>query len=202
LAKGTTTKSGNSRIRFIMLEADLSDGDLSQVTMAIQNALRPVQASTKIVQIPVGKVADDSSDPPQEEQFDGEIELAPAITAEPKRVRSGSTQRRSFPTPKVVPVDWNVTPSIEGFMKEHPPKTTSDKYLAVLGWFKEAADKEAITVDEVYTVFRKLSWPTNIKDFSQPLRDLKGQQVLTGGSKAGFTINHIGLDRVKKFAEA
>ena len=87
-------------------------------------------------------------------------------------------------------------------MKDYPPKTTNDKFLAVLGWFKEAADKEAITVDEVYTVFRKLGWPTSIKDFSQPLRDLKGQQVIGGGAKGGFIINHIGLDRVQKLAEA
>ena len=185
-----------------MLEADLSDGDLSQVTTAIQNALKPVQPATRIVQIPVGSLSDNSADVLADEQLDNEIELETDIAPEPKRTRSTTPRTRSFPTPKVVPVDWSVTPSVEDFMKAHPAKTSNDKFLAVLAWFKEAADKEAITVDEVYTTFRKLGWPTNIKDFSQPLRDLKGQQVIGGGSKAGFTINHIGLDRVRKFAEA
>lgn len=202
MAKSSHAKSGSSRIRFIMLEADLSEGDLSQVTTAIQNALRPTQAPARIVQIPMGKTVDDEVDTAAEELLDGEVELDPSISTEARRPRSGSSRKRTFPTPKVVPVDWSPKPSVEDFMKQHPSKTSNDKFLAVLAWFKEAADKDAITVDEVYTVFRKLGWPTNIKDFSQPLRDLKGQQVIDGGAKAGFTINHIGLDRVRKFADA
>jgi hypothetical protein len=33
--------TGTSRIRFIMLDAELANSDLTQVTQAIQNALRP-----------------------------------------------------------------------------------------------------------------------------------------------------------------
>src|SRR5690606_6083153 len=39
-------KGGTSRIRFIMLDAEIPEGDLSQLTSAIQNALKP----TTIVQ--------------------------------------------------------------------------------------------------------------------------------------------------------
>jgi len=35
------SKGGTSRIRFIMLDAELPEGDLSQITSAIQNALQP-----------------------------------------------------------------------------------------------------------------------------------------------------------------
>lgn len=37
--------NGTSRVRFIMLEAELPDGDLSQITSAIQNALKPPLAT-------------------------------------------------------------------------------------------------------------------------------------------------------------
>ena len=41
MGRSSTKSGGKSRIRFIMLEADLSEGDLSEVTSAIQNALKP-----------------------------------------------------------------------------------------------------------------------------------------------------------------
>ncbi len=47
MAKQPTNKGGTSRIRFIMLDAEIPEGDLSQITSAIQNALKP---TTTIVQ--------------------------------------------------------------------------------------------------------------------------------------------------------
>src|SRR4051794_20640657 len=47
MAKASSTKGGgggSSRIRFIMLEAE-GDGDLTQITQAIHNALRPPPAA-------------------------------------------------------------------------------------------------------------------------------------------------------------
>lgn len=184
-----------------MLEADLSEGDLSQVTTAIQNALRPAQPHTRIVQIAPPTPGEDDGQSRVEEVDDSDIDFEEAHTTQPKPFRSGTSKKRSFPTPKVVDVDWAARPSIEDFMKEHPPKTVIDRFLAVVAWFKEAGVKDAATPDEVYTAFRKMRWPTNIKDFSQPLRDLKSDQFVTGGAKAGFAINHLGLDKVKKFAE-
>jgi hypothetical protein len=35
-------EAGSSRIRFIMLDAEIPEGNLSQITSAIQNALKPV----------------------------------------------------------------------------------------------------------------------------------------------------------------
>ncbi|MES0100947.1 hypothetical protein [Mesorhizobium sp. M0019] len=40
MAKQSTSKNGTSRIRFIMLDAEIPEGDLNQITLAIQNALR------------------------------------------------------------------------------------------------------------------------------------------------------------------
>lgn len=183
-----------------MLEADISEGDLSQVTTAIQNALRPAQPQTRIVQIAGAIAPEDYSQP---EEIDGsDVDFEDAAEVEIKRPRTTSPRKRTFATPKVVEVDWNVAPSIDAFVSAHPPKTIKDKFLAVLAWFKEAGVKDAVTPDDVYTVFRKLRWSTNIQDFSQPLRDLKGDQFITGGAKAGFTINHLGLDKVAKLAEA
>lgn len=45
MAKQPASKAGTSRIRFIMLDAELPEGDLSQITSAIQNALKPTVAT-------------------------------------------------------------------------------------------------------------------------------------------------------------
>ena len=46
MAKQGPIKTGTAKIRFIMLDAEIPEGDLSQITIAIQNALKP----TTIVQ--------------------------------------------------------------------------------------------------------------------------------------------------------
>lgn len=199
MAKGSNTKAGSSRIRFIMLEADLSEGDLSQVTHAIQNALRPSQgAMPRILQ---------ASSPTQRDnetqcEFE-EIAIEPECAEQfEKRVPTHRARKATFRTPQVVDIDLKSSPSLESFVKNHPPKNTNNKYLAVLAWFKEARAIDSADVDKVYTCFKHLGWSTAIKDFSQPLRDLKGQQLVGGNAKDGFSINHLGLDRVTKFSEA
>ena len=49
---GTTRSGGTSRIRFIMLDAELAEGDLTQIAQAIQNALRPNPVSTLALLLP------------------------------------------------------------------------------------------------------------------------------------------------------
>jgi hypothetical protein len=41
MAKSAGKSGGTSRIRFVMLDAEIPDGDLSQITQAIHNALKP-----------------------------------------------------------------------------------------------------------------------------------------------------------------
>ena len=182
-------------MRFVLLEAEIADGDFSQITQAIQNALGP----RTLVQKQILRLDADFEDNTEDgllEEINSEGDCG-----QPDRVatpRSKSAVKRTFATPEVVDVDWNVSPTIEKYAEEHPPKTTTDKFLVVLSWFKEAVGAGTVTTNQVYTTFRKLKWSTAIKDFSQPLRDLKGQQLITGSSKVGFSINHLGHARVEE----
>lgn len=45
LVKKPVKGNGTSRIRFITLEAEMPEGDLTQITNAIQNALRPASVT-------------------------------------------------------------------------------------------------------------------------------------------------------------
>jgi hypothetical protein len=198
MAKGAKQTTGTSKIRFIVLEAEIDGGDLSEITSAIQNALKPKSTvEQRIIQIE-GKatIPDIDFDEVIYEPFEDDV---PSPTT---KKRAAPAQKRTFSTPTVVDVDWKIEPSIEAFMSDHAASSTADKYLSVLAWFNDKAGIEAVTSNHVYTAFRKLGWSTAIKDFSQPLRDLKVQQVITGGGKDGFKINHLGLDRISKLSTA
>lgn len=199
MAKKSTTTTGNgvSRIRFVMLDAELPDGDISQITEAIQNALRPKQADVRLIQLSGSQDIDCA--------LEDVLGTSEESVDEPEPTRLRDTKRtvnskRSIKSLNVVDVDTATSPSLESYMASKSPANIKMKHLCVLAWFKEARNIEPVTVEQVYTCFKKLQWSTAAKDFSQPLRDLKADDLVGGNSKDGFTINHIGLDRVEKLS--
>jgi hypothetical protein len=89
-------------------------------------------------------------------------------------------------------------------VEQYPPETDYDRYLVSVAFLQEHRHiPEGITMSHVYTCFRKQGWGTAIKDFSQPLRQLKSQshQLLAAGPVRGtYSINHLGLDKVHKLS--
>jgi hypothetical protein len=53
-----------------------------------------------------------------------------------------------------------------------------------------------VTPAHIYTAFKWLKWPLTVKDFSQPLRQLKSDQLFGSSEKGTYTVNHVGLQRV------
>lgn len=203
MAKNPPSKGSSAKIRFIMLEADIVDGDINQITQAIQNAFRPnvpvqyrAQASDKaisgIIQDVVPNDREDVDDVASDERsIDGDARV-PSANPRPSRPRKPSV-------PKVIEIDLKTEPAWERFAKEHDPKTDFDKFLTVAFWLKEHRHIDAITADHAYTCFRAVGWSTAISDFSKPLRNLRDRQFMASGAVRGeFAINHLGTDRVIK----
>lgn len=197
MAKQTKVVGGVSKVRFILIEAEGDSADLSDITQAIQGALGPRQViQQRIIAGETTRLLDMSS-PAADDDLPEHRDLE--LSAEDTKQKSRQpAAKRNFPTPEVVDVDWSAPISVEDYVNKFPPKNVNEKYLTVLSWFKQQKSQDIVTVNEVYTAFKKLKWSTAIKDFGQPLRDLKGQQVLTGGSRDGFKINHIGVSRVEE----
>lgn len=202
LAKQPPSKSGTSRIRFIMLDAEIPEGDLSQITAAIQNALKP---QTTIVQqrIPTGSTGqiisgrggDDVLDAVASDMDEVEVEVEEAQPETHRASREPKAARK--PTvPKVLDIDITSGTSFEAFASEHPPKTDVDRNLVVLAWFKENRPDEAVTPNHVYTCYRAMKWPSGIEDFGGPLRYLKKQQLVKGIGQGQYEINHLGIAKV------
>jgi len=194
----------SNRIRFIMLDADISDGNLSELTQAITQALRPNAAQPAPKQItPVAQPAaiapppnGNGADPTAEAEYVGQEEQPPVAPA-----RKQSTTR-SYAKPNILKdVDPTAGPkSFSDYWTEKGSLTeTLKRYLLVAGWFHDFRDVAAISADHVFTCYRSMGWALDSKDPKQPFRDLQRQD--RGQFKDGkFEINHIGLGVVQKMA--
>ena len=193
MARNSSTKNGSSKIRFIMLEAELNEGDLSQVTQAIQNALKSSHSQTRVIQsLPKSEHPIDSEVAGADS--DEEIELS---VDEPIR-KSRPTKPRSIKPPKVVEgVDWDKKVSLKDFVEGYDLKTDFERYLVIALWFRDERETSAIGPSEVYTAYRHLNWSTSIPDFAKPFRNMVQNQLFTGGAKEGFAINQLGEGKVK-----
>jgi len=186
--------SGNSKIRFIMLEAELNDGNLSQITQAISNALNKSGVAHRLVAAPVTNSAISNGGDVDEAQDEVVEEVAQQETSRVPR------KPRKISVPKVL-VDVDLNSGDMPFAKFAEGKApTSDlaRHLVVAYWFKAYRQVNSVSIDHVYTCYKKVGWSTDIKDFAQPFRDVQRQQG-RGEFKGGlFTINHLGEDAVEK----
>lgn len=204
MARKPSKGAGTSKVRFIMLEAEMPEGDLDQITTAIQNALRPAQTkgpriSKNSTQV-IGQSDLDDEDVIDASDYahDAEDEAAAAPNSTPKTRKPAKLAKR-----KVVEIDLDSVVSLAAYAEKYPPKNDQDRYLLAVAYLCENRnDIEGVTADHVYTCFRKMNWSTGLKDFAQPLRNLKSNDLLDSGKTRGtYAANHIGLDRVHKFAE-
>jgi hypothetical protein len=177
-----------------MLDAELPEGDLTQVTQAIQNALRPNPAiQSRAIAAPVLAPRIDDVQPVEDEQ---DISDDPAATPpKPARAERASRPRR-YPSPEVIEVDLLSELSFSDYVADKKIDSDADRFLTVAAWFKEYRKVNEITVNHVYTCYRAAHWPTNIEDFAKPLRHLKSRKLMTSPSRGLFSINHIGLAQV------
>lgn len=204
MAKQPTTKGGTARIRFIMLDAEIPEGDLSQITTAIQNALKP---TTTIIQQRLPSHATVAALPTgtseADEEFDSEtIELEGEAPAETTPRQPREARPRKPTSMKVLEIDLTSDPSFESFAAEHMPKNDTERNLVALAWFKEHRPNEVVTANHVYTCYRVMRWPSGIDDFSSILRSLKAQQLVKSVGRGQYEINHLGIARVEKLGPA
>ena len=185
---------GSSKIRFVMLDAELKDGDITEITQAISKALRQVQPGHRQIAAPVV---------PAEPEAGGngagaveEVEQEPEAQEVDESPRA--TKPRKPTIPKVLDVDLKSGGvSFEDFATKKAPTSDLSRHLVVAYWFKKYRDAGSVTADHAFTCYKKAGWPTNIVDFAQPFRDLG--RARKGDMKAkSFTINQIGEDAVEK----
>ncbi len=197
MAKNSNFKpSAPSRIRFVMVDAEIAnDGDFSQITQAIQNALRgpaPVQTKRLGSSGIAAAVVEPEVDVEVEAMEEDNTISTPSAPSKPRAPRKAS------PAPDIVDIDMNADVSLATFAQGKDAGSQHKKYLISAAWLKEHRNIDAVSAGHIYTCFRSMDWSTNIPDFWQPLRDLKAKRLFAKNEQGDYEINHIGLDTVKK----
>jgi len=192
-----TKPTGTSRIKFIMFDAEIADDQIQSVTQAITNALRGPVPPPAVRRLPAAPPQLNGSEEPEQEEMDfdgaedGEVEIIA-----PKKQRA-SGPRKAAPTPEVLPIDFNdYEVPLATFVADYKTESHQSRYLVAAAWFHEHGNVSKVTAAHIYSAYRWLKWPLTVKDFAQPLRDLKAQQLFSQPEKGMYTLHHVGLQRV------
>lgn len=190
---------GTSRIRFVMFDAEVAEGEITQITQAIQNALRgPVQVTARRVsppaalKAPEGNGHAEETEPEFEQEEDVvDVDVTPAAPARPRAPRKPAAK------PNVIELDLTSEPPLASLTD---PKSNQKRYLKIAAWLHDHRGIDTVTPDHIYTCYRHLGWPIDIPDFAQPLRVLKHDQYFTTPEPGKYAINQLGLAKAAKIS--
>lgn len=203
MAKNSTVKTaGPARVRLVVFDAEVPDGDFNSLAQVLQNALK---TPTVVARVANGASAtkiithQPAADVSPEDEVVDEVDAQEIEELAPAAPRA-KTARKAPKAPDIVSIEMNAPLSFADFVAGKKIDSAHKKYLAAAAWLHEHRNTPIVTEGHIYTCFRSIGWSTGIADFSQPLRELKFRKFFTTPSRGQYEINHIGLDHVKKLA--
>jgi hypothetical protein len=192
MAKNSGKPVGTSRIRFVMVDAEIADGDITSITTAITNALRgPTPTVVKRIAAPATNGHTEPVEADLVEETDEELDAVDVTPAAPKK----KAQRRVVAKPQPIEIDVDSDPPLSSLGTF---KSNHKRYLAIAAWLHDHRNIEVIDERHIYTCYRLLGWPIDIVDFAQPLRELKHKQYFESPETGKYAINQIGLAKAKE----
>jgi len=200
------TSSRSNRIRFVLVEADISDGNLTELTHAITSALKPTMAPGR----QVARVTPHTLPPPPaeaedvEELVETEVEEPVTEEASSNVQESGKAQRvKKFKPPDYIAdlLAGDKGKAFKEFAAEKAPGTKSKKYLVATYWLREHGDSPTVNANKIYTCFKTAGWSTGFNDWNQTFHNLVHSEHLRKAGNGEFAINPLGEDAVTKGTE-
>jgi len=201
MAKNSAVKSGGpARVRLVVLDAVVTDGDFDSLAQVLQNALKPANGAQRQVITNGSATKTIAHQPATEEAHEDEPDLFDNVEEqETIDVSSSETKtkkpRKAAPKPNMVPIDTDSEPKLSTLVD---PKTNHKRYLAIAAFLHDHRNTPVVTQDHIYSCFRLLGWPTDILDFAQPLRELKFRQYFESPERGKYAINQLGLQKAKE----
>jgi hypothetical protein len=195
--KSNAKVGGSSRIRFIMVDAEIADDQIQSVTQAITSALRGPAGSSpvkRIAALPANNGHAESGEADLVEDAEDELD---AVDAAPTTSRQ-KAPRKAPKAPDIVQIEMNEPLSFADFAASKKNDSVHKKYMIAAAWLHDHRNTPIVTDGHIYTCFRSIGWSTSITDFGQPLRELKSRKFFTTPERGQYAINHIGLDYVNK----
>jgi hypothetical protein len=197
----------SNKIRFVLVEADISDGNLSELTHAITTALKPAinPAYRQLLarQTQVLPEAEDATPAPENETEETQDtaeaqEAASGNGTEPKPARV-----KKFKPPEYLPELFagEKGAAFKEFAKEKAPESRNAKCLAATYWLKEKGDSPTVNANKIYTAFKTAGWSTGFNDWNQTFHNLVHSEHLRKTGNGEFAINPLGEDAVTQGTE-
>jgi len=192
--KGESTTRPN-RIRFIMLDADISDGNLTELTQAITSALRPQQHRLQ----PPAPLRDSpavNGNAVAEEPYVEDAEFTEATEEETPAAPSKPKPQYSPHVPKYLH-DLDPQNEFKEYAAKNPQTKHTKRYLLAALWLRDAKQRETMNIDQVYTCYKTAVWPINIKDWDSHFRSLVKRQWMRRTETGEYAINPVGESALK-----
>jgi hypothetical protein len=187
----STKPSGMSRIKLIVLDAEVADDQIHTLTQALTNALRGPAGSIK--RLAATPVTNGHAEPETEilDEAEDELDTVDVTPAAPKAPR----KKRVGPKPNMIPIDVDTEPKLSSLVDG---KSNHKRYLTIAAWLHDQRNTPIITQDHIFSCYRLLSWPIDIADFGQPFRELKHKQYFEAPERGKYAINQLGLQKAKE----
>ncbi len=191
-----------------MLDADISDGNLAELTHAITNALKPAgpalrqisRTETPVLTAPQDAPVDElDAETPEQEEQDETTESANGNGASPKPARV-----KKFKAPDYLHdlFQGDGAQQFKDFAKDKAPGKKSKKYLVAAYWLKEHGNNPTVNSSKIYTCFKTAGWSTGFNDWNQTFHNLVHSKHMRKTETAGeYAINPLGEDAVVKGEE-
>lgn len=198
---GESTSSRSNKIRFVLVEADISDGNLSELTQAITSALKPAAPLRTVVRAAPQVLPPAHEDVEEAVTEEIEPEELTAADSNGDETEQPKTPRvKKFKAPEYLPelLAGEKGKAFKEFAAEKAPSTKNKKYLVASYWLKEHGGSPNVDANKVYTCFKTANWSTGFNDWRQPFDNLVHSEHLRKVGSGEFTINPLGEDVVTK----
>src|SRR6185437_7467949 len=182
MAKSSIHKvGGTSKFRMVVIDAELQEGEISQIVQAIQGAFGGQRVAAVRLNGPtVRSLPSSEPDEITAELDDRDV----AEDADETVIGPASPKPKLQKKVRTPNLDNDLNPGADPSFKAYADArsvTTGSpvltKFLVVASWLHEERAEKPVTADRAYTCFRFVKWPFGI-DFDQPLRDLKRKKFV------------------------
>jgi hypothetical protein len=193
----------SNKIRFVLVEADISDGNLSELTQAISSALKPTTTVPRI-----SRPATPSLPSTPERVIDMPDGVEEEVSTEQVAVDGNGDapsekRMKKFKPPNYLPnlLAGEKGKAFKAFADEKAPENKNRKFLVATYWLKERGDSPTANADKVYTCFKTAGWSTGFNDWNQPFHNLVHSEHLRKVGTGEFAINPLGEGAVMNETE-
>jgi hypothetical protein len=147
----STKPSGVSRIKLIVLEAEVADDQLHTLTQAFTNALRG--PSTTVKRLAPAPGTNGHAEPEEEilDDAEGDIDTVDVTPATPR-----TKTVRKVKAPDIVEIEMHAPLSFADFAKGKDDGSQHKKFMIAAAWLAEHRSTPIVTDVHIYTCFRSI----------------------------------------------